>query len=105
MDCWGVVRYFYNVYYNIVLPEFYNETPETEEAGEIVKTKLDKFYEVKTPNIGDIVLLKMYGVPSHTAIYIDSRNILHTTKNTGSILEPISRWKNLIVGYYRIRND
>ena len=102
LDCWGIVKDFYKNIYDIDLPEFYTERPQnTKIVHEMITNERPLFNQVKTPKIGNVVLMKVLGVPVHLGIYIGESKILHTTKKTGCIIENESSFgKRRIEGYY-----
>lgn len=88
------------------LPSYYTDKPlgNTNIHGEIV-SHISEYENVEIPRFGDIVLINIYGVPTHVGIYLDNENILHTTETTGTVVDKMSRWRSRIVGYYRVKND
>lgn len=52
---------------------------------------------------GDLVLLKVIGYPAHCGIMINKRSMIHTLKNSGSVIEQIDsyKWRNRLIGFYR----
>jgi cell wall-associated NlpC family hydrolase len=104
LDCWGIVREFYKIVFNIELRAYYEIVPKTrEEAKEIVYNSMADFVEVKDREFGDIFLIKMFGVESHIAVYLGNGTMLHTSKHSGCLIEKVTRWEKLIVGTYRAR--
>lgn len=59
------------------------------------------FIKTNSPQFGDIILIKLWNIPSHVGIYIDSNHMLHTNDKNGSHIDKISRWEKMIEGYYR----
>jgi cell wall-associated NlpC family hydrolase len=104
LDCWGVVREFYRIVFNINLKPYYESIPKTREmAKTIIYDSMVDFFEVKDRMFGDIFLIKMFGVESHIAVYLGNGTMLHTSKHSGCIIERVSKWEKLIVGTYRAR--
>ena len=103
MNCWELSREFYRIVFGISLKHYYIDRPkERKEYQDMIYTNIGDFTKVSDPEFGDLVLLKIKGLESHIAVYVGEGKILHTSKNTGSVIEPISRWGNLIGGYYRV---
>jgi len=61
------------------------------------------FKEVTDRKFGDILLIKLFGVESHIAVYLGNGFILHTSKHSGCLVERVARWEKLIVGTYRVK--
>ena len=101
-DCWGIVSEFYRLHFNIELSNLdYHNPLDTVEIDGVVQKEKPKYKEIHNPKFGDIILLRVYGLPVHVGIYLDNRSFLHTLKNTGSIIDNLSRWKSRTIGYYR----
>lgn len=107
LDCWGIVRKFYKLVFNLNLKQYYEEVPETRDMAEnIVYASMKDFVEVKDKReFGDILLIKLFGVDSHVGVYLGNGTMLHTSKHSGCLIEKISRWERLIVGTYRVKKD
>lgn len=107
LDCWGVVREFYKLVFNLELKQYYEEVPETRDmARNIVYASMKDFEEVKGPRqFGDIFLIRLFGIESHIAVYLGNGTMLHTSKHSGCLIEKTVRWERLIVGTYRIKNN
>lgn len=102
-DCWGIAREFYRIVFNIDLKRYYDEIPQNRDIAKgLVYTNKGDFKEVSSPQFGDLILIKLFGIESHIAIYIDENTILHTQHRVGCNLDKLSKWKRLIVGYYRL---
>lgn len=104
-DCWAIVVDFYLQVFDIQLNNYYTDIPTSVEgAGELVQAHLKDFEEVKVPSqLGDIMLIKMYGVACHIAVDLGDGRMLHTTDHSGCVIERTLRWERLIVGRYRVR--
>lgn len=104
-DCWGVAREFYRLEFGIELKKYYEEVPETRDrARELVYDSMKDFKEVAGPReFGDLLLIKMFGIESHIAVWLGEGLILHTSEKTGCVIERVSRWEKLVVGTYRIK--
>jgi cell wall-associated NlpC family hydrolase len=106
-NCWDIVLDFYSLVFGITLDKFYEEAPDRKVAGQLVETNLDKFQLVAPEDrqFGDIILVRVFGVDCHTAVYLGKGEMLHTLEKTGCVVDKTLRWKHLIVGYYRVKND
>ena len=102
-DCWGIVVEFYRSVFNVELSRYYDKIPENRDITQnLIYSNRGDFKEVISPQFGDIVTIKIYGIESHIAIYLDDSTILHTQKKTGCMIDRIAKWEKLIVGFYRI---
>ena len=105
LDCWGVAREFYRLEFGFTLKKYYEEIPETRDrARELVYDSMKDFIEVSGPRkYGDLLLIRMFGIESHIAVWVGDGLILHTSERTGCMIERVSRWEKLVVGTYRIK--
>lgn len=104
-DCWGIVVEFYKLALNIELKSYYSEVPgDRDIAKSLIYSNIGDFEEVKDDfKFGDIILIELYGVISHIAVYLGDETMLHSTLHSGCVIERVSRWKHLIRGFYRIK--
>lgn len=101
-DCWGVAREFYRLIYNAELQLYsYLDPLNTKDISTVIKKQLPDYSLIEKPQFGDIILLRLFGLPCHVGIYLDENKFLHTKKGTGSIVDSIPKWKNRIIGFYR----
>lgn len=105
-NCWDLVRDYYKGQFSIDLLQYYEgKTPDRDETGVLIKTNMGDFDRVSSPEVGDLVLIKLYGFENHIAIYAERGVILHTTKGIGSHLDSLSRYEHLVSGYFRHRKN
>lgn len=105
-DCWHIAKDFYKIEFGIDLKQYYEETPDNRDLqANMIYSNKGEFDKVDSPTYGDIILIKMYGVECHIAIYLDRGKILHTSKKTGCIIDSLSKWEKMVSGYYRVKND
>lgn len=106
MNCWDIAVAFYKNVFNIDMRSIYDgPTPERSISKNIIYTNLGEFDKVESPEFGDIILLKILGIESHIAIYLGNDRMLHSSKSTGSVIDFVSRWKKVIVGFYRVKRQ
>ena len=104
LDCWGVVVEFYKRSMGTELKRYYDEIPtDREVTRNLIYTHRGEFEEVLDRKYGDLITIKLFGIESHVAVYLGEGLILHTSKHSGCIIERISKWEKLIVGFYRIK--
>lgn len=104
LDCWGLAVEFYKQVFEIDLKRYYDEIPQDRDVTKnLIYTHRGEFEEVKDRKMGDLITIRLFGIESHIAIYLGNNKILHTSKHSGGIIENISKWEKLIVGFYRIK--
>jgi hypothetical protein len=105
-NCWDLAVDFYCEMLNIKLFHIYSgPTPSRADTSMLIQSNKGEFREVKDPHFGDLILIKVFGIESHIAVYLGGGKMLHTKKRVGSHLDNVDKWKNQIVGYYRVNND
>lgn len=104
LDCWGIAREFYRIELAMELKRYYDHAPnDIEVANKLIFTNIGDFEQVTAPRFGDIVLININGIEAHIGIYINEQQILHTMKLQGCVLDRLSRWEKMVVGYYRVK--
>ena len=104
-NCWVPTKEFYRIVFGIELKHYYCDAPETrEDIQKLIYSNKGDFERVDgSPEFGDIILIKMFGIESHIAVYIGNGKMLHTAKRTGSLIDRLGKWDKLVVGYFRHR--
>lgn len=106
MNCWEVCKAFYSQVLNLELKHYYEEKPtDRTYIRDLVRTSEKDFNKVRSPKFGDLILIRLYGVESHIAVYLDNGLFLHTTKSTGSCIDRVAKWSKMIVGYYSLDKE
>jgi len=109
-DCWGICKKFYSEVLGIDLLAWFDYENNTHEVGSkkwavasnyFIQDYRNFFTKVRTPEFGDLVLLKLYGIPAHIGVFIGDGKFLHTSINNGSHIDRLSRWGELVEGFYR----
>lgn len=101
-DCYDIVKLFYHKVFGISLQEYFYPDPLDKKNMEfLIASQKSKFRKVPKPEFGDIVLLRVQGLPCHLGVCVSDKKIVHTTVKTGCIIEPLANWKNKVEGYYR----
>lgn len=110
LDCWGLVRLFYQERFDLVLPSYEESYPsavsdDLEELGRLIRGEMGPWREITEPRFGDGVLLRMVGQPVHCGIIVDpaGKKMLHIEKGIDSCIEHYDgvRWKRRVLGFYR----
>lgn len=101
-DCYDLVKMFYRKFMSVELEDLlYRDTKDLHEMTQVVTIGKGSFVSVEEPEYGDVVLLRVWGMPAHVGIYLSSTELLHTQEKSGSVIERLSKWKKRIEGYYR----
>lgn len=106
-DCWDIVKKFYKLVFKEEIN--LNQSYKVDSLGrswaikssKILLSNESKFKRVKNPDFGDIIVLRIYGIPAHVGIFLDKNSMLHTSEKTGCVIESMEKWKCRIEGYYR----
>ena len=110
-DCYGLVRLILKDQYGIMLPELldYSNSLNRNQTSLVIEknTPLIAGESIENPEEGDIVLMSSRGLSAHVGVLIGNNMILHTTKQTGAVTEPLSsrRLKTKIRGFYRVNKS
>lgn len=101
-DCYDVVKLFYLKFFEISLDHHsYPDPMDKSNTSKIIASQKSKFEQVSTPEFGDIVLLRVHGLPSHLGIYLWDDKFMHTTEKTGCIIDSLNQWKQRVEGFYK----
>lgn len=60
---------------------------------------------IEKPEVCCIIELSVHGEPLHVGVYIGDGMMIHTTKKTRVVIEPLAHYKNRILGYYKVCNS
>lgn len=104
-DCWGLVRLIYKNEFDIDLPDLgplYGCTTDKDGMKRVYEDQLVKWSKVKKPQIGDVVLLRIKGLPVHVGVMVDKGVMLHAERGIDSVVERVenSLWRNRVEGFY-----
>jgi cell wall-associated NlpC family hydrolase len=104
--CWDLATFFYSSVMGIEISHVFSgpHPGDKEKVAMLIQSNKGKFQEVKVAQFGDLVIIKLFGIENHIAVYLGNGYILHTTKRIGSHIAPLKLWRNTIVGYYRVIN-
>ena len=105
-DCWGLVRLVLAERFGVAVPSYagdYARVSDHARLAELVEGGRPGFAEAAERQPGDVVLLRLRGLPIHVGLIVAPRWMLHSTRTTGSVLDRYGglTWKNRIVGVYR----
>ena len=106
MNCWDLTRSFYKKVFGLDLKHYYSDTPQDrDETQGLIYTNKGDFVRVESPVFGDIILISVLGLESHIAVYVGDGMLLHTGKRKGSVIDRLSHWDKVVVGYYRATGE
>jgi len=105
MDCYGIVIEVLRRK-GIIVPDVFYQDTIIETNKKVLKvleniipnTKLDK------PEEGAIVEFLIMGHPSHVGVCLGDGTFIHALIKIGVVIEPLSRYRNKLKGYYRVNN-
>lgn len=107
-DCWGLTQFFYHEEFGIALPSYvgaYCSSLEGEEVSKLIanESATSMWREVSSPQFGDVVILRVRGLPWHCAVMVENNRFLHIVKGINSCIERLdsSLWNRRIDGYFR----
>jgi len=104
-DCWGLVRLVYKNELNIDLPSFNAEyeTSDNERLEELFAQYKEGWGLVDTPEIGDVVIFRVFGYESHIGICISDNKFLHVRESRDAVVESLDnpKWSKRITGFYK----
>jgi cell wall-associated NlpC family hydrolase len=110
-DCWGLIVIVYRELLDIELPSYsdhykmISERDARDIAQVITAERSDwqRLWLADEPDVYDLVLLNIGGVPCHIGVYAGHRTMLHVQRGMTSWIESLDRprWQPRIEGYYR----
>lgn len=107
IDCYGLTRMVLRNEFGKELPDFYYKDA-------LDKTVVNKLIDInrpllagvktKTPEHGDVVIIRYRGKPCHIGVFVGEGKVLHIKHGCNSILERVNsvHLKARIEGYYKI---
>jgi len=103
VDCWGLVRLIYKNEFNIDLPSFAEEYHNTTTVSEAISAHIEGWEQVTELKVGDSILFRIVGEPTHIGVYIGNDKFIHTRRKSGTVVESLNsiNWRSRIVGYYK----
>lgn len=115
MNCWDLAVKFYKDYLGYDLSTIYTgpipaEGTATkafrENTKNLIFTNKGEFEEIKDrPKFGDLLVIKLFGIECHIGIYLGRGKFLHTSSKAGSIVDGAHKYRKLIVGCYRVKQN
>lgn len=84
--------------------EFYSDLKTRNEVNEGIKRE-NSYMRIEKPRKNCIIEIAVHGEPLHCAVYIGNGMMIHTTQSTRVVIEPLSRYKSRVLGYYDVSNN
>lgn len=110
-DCWTLVRRFASEQLGKNYPEFMYDVPTILEDAqaqiENQKHFLGKVWnQVNAPELGDILIFRIFSRECHVGISLGGIDFLHTLKGRNSCIERLTDqdWNKRLTGVYRYAN-
>lgn len=106
MNCWQFVQAYYRLELGLELNHYYDAAPENrEDIQNLIYHNKGSFESVASPDVHDLITLKIHGLESHIAVKIDGNRIAHSIKNVGVCIDFFHRWEKVKAGYWRPKLD
>ena len=105
-NCLDLVKEFYLDVFNIKVDNYYDgPVPSPSEVQTLIASNKGEFVQVEMADVtfGDIVVIRLRGMDCHIGVFIEGGKFIHSAKTTGSNIDRLSRYRNMISGYYRHR--
>lgn len=108
LDCWGLVSLLLKDQYGIIVPDLleYEDALDRIQTSSVIDrhTPLVAGEKVDKPIEGSVVVLSTGGLSAHVGLIIGDNMMIHTTKETGVLVEPLNspRIQKRIQGFYNV---
>ena len=103
-NCLDIVKAFYKNELDIELSNYYEgDRPSRTEIETLIVSNKGclRPVELSKAEVGDLIIVNLYGMSCHIAIYIGNNRLLHSIRKVGSCIEPVAKYKKMIEGCYR----
>lgn len=108
--CWELVRLFYLEEMGIELPSYADEYAklthdEQQEIAVLIRAERSDWQEVTDPHCGDVILLRIFGEPSHIGVVLGEGKMLHVFRDSTSCIESYlgPKWAPRVDSFWRHR--
>ncbi len=108
LDCWGLLWMIYREQLNIEVPSYinqYNSSTNFKPLARLISCEVNPWQEIERHNeqVGDAVLLRLFGYPVHVGVIIQPRKMIHVFRGTNTCIQSIYGmvWNLRIVGIFR----
>lgn len=104
LDCWHLAKAFYKSVFGIELKQYYEVNPkDIQKQKDLILSSKGDFVEVSSPEEGDLLVIKIQGIPAHVGVYIGEGKVLHSIQKVGVCIEKLKKFN--IEGIYRVKHD
>ena len=107
-DCWGLIREIYRIEFGITLPSLtagYTSVSSRDEMDNVVAKEWKNWIniDIGREEPGDVIILRIMGLPIHLGIVLTGRRMLHTLKGMDAAIEHYDSrvWEKRVVGFAR----
>ena len=104
MDCFALVRKCYEIERGVIIPPAKAPHDRAKMVFAEFLAEISKRWRRVEKKSGVCVALRYDAahpkIVTHFGYMIDENHIIHTTAQTGAIIEPLKNYENLVEGYY-----
>jgi cell wall-associated NlpC family hydrolase len=108
LDCYGVAILLLREI-GVDMPDVFYPDTEQETNHRVLESMKCSIPNVKLekPEPGCIIEFSVFGEPAHIGVYlgVDGGLFIHASRNYGVCAEMLSRWRQRVVGYYRVVSE
>jgi cell wall-associated NlpC family hydrolase len=109
IDCFGLVKIFYENEFNIILPDYpenlnITSLEEVRNSDYFIGNICNQFHQIDEDErkLGDVILFMINSTtPNHIGVVVDKFNFLNVNDRQSTHIAKIAKWKKFIVGFYR----
>lgn len=105
IDCWGLVRLIYKNELDINLPSFSSEyqASDNDRLEQLFAQYKEGWQPVDSPEVGDVVIFRIFGYESHIGVCIGDNKFLHVREARDSVIESLDnpKWSRRITGFFK----
>lgn len=108
VDCYGVPYLVLRDEFGEQIPSYatdYSDSFDKEEVAALVSGEIiSRWVMQKTPEIGDVILFRIFGRPCHVGVVVGDGYFIHAwNQATGVILENYmsALWSRRVIGFYK----
>jgi cell wall-associated NlpC family hydrolase len=106
LDCWGLCILVMREQFGIDLPSFDQhriDTFEREATARLIEGTRPFWKKVDEPALGDLILLRIWRMPTHVGVWLARDRMLNVRKGISSCVERLDtrEWRNRVLGFYR----
>lgn len=104
-NCFELVKEFYKDQFGLDLSNYWEggDVPSRDQVESLIVSNKGDFVRVDTPEFGDIVVIKLYGLECHVGVVVSKTHFLHSARNIGSLMDRLERYSKMNGGYFRHR--